>query len=268
MRWWQPTAIVALVALAVAGCGASSRPRPSTQFDAPPKTSNQPAISEPPLKPHPRVVVAVAPGQQPPPGAVTAYGSGAEAESFHAPSDAEVKRELGELHVAKLGGNGAYTNPFANVRGLTPERIDMGVDYGGAGPVVALGSGTVFNTKGGGWPGGIFVGITLDSGPFAGLSYFVAEDVKPTVHVGDHVRAGEQIATMYRGPAGIETGWAAGHGDQPLAAALGQQNKHGDPGGWSSAAGVSFDRLLVSTGAPSGIPQGTKAHGQMPAQYP
>ena len=97
-------------------------------------------------------------------------------------------------------------------------------------------------------PGGAFIGITLDAGPFAGLSYFVAEDVKPAVRVGDHVRAGQVIAVMYGGPAGIETGWASGRGDEPLAAALGQQNKRGDPGGWSSAAGISFDRVLVSTG--------------------
>jgi hypothetical protein len=144
----------------------------------------------------------------------------------------------------------------------------MGVDYAGKGPVVALGSGTVFSTDGPGWPGGGFIGITLDSGPFAGFSYFVAEDVKPAVHVGDHVRAGQEIAVMYRGSAGIETGWASGRGDQPLAAALGQQYMHGDPGSWSSAAGVSFDRVLVSTGTPSGIPQGTKVHGKMPAGYP
>src|SRR5207248_2928528 len=87
------------------------------------------------------------------------------------------------------------------------------VDFAGAGPVVALGSGTVFNTAGPGWPGGTFIGITLDSGPYAGLSYFVAEDVKPTVKRGDHVRRGQQIGVMYLGPAGIETGWAAGNGE-------------------------------------------------------
>jgi biotin carboxyl carrier protein len=260
-RWWA----LAIAALLLAGCGNAAGHRRQVAVPSAPPVPTDP---EPPLKPHPRVVVAVAPGQQPPPGAVTAYGTGSEAESFRAPSDAEVKRELGELHVAKVGGSGAYTDPLANVRGLTPERIDMGVDYAGAGPVVALGSGTVFNVKGAGWPGGIFIGITLSNGPYRGLSYFLAEDVKPTVRVGQHVREGQQIATMYRGPAGIETGWAAGQGDQPLAAALGQQNKHGDPGAWSSASGVSFDRLLVSTGTPSGIPQGSQSHGKMPAQYP
>jgi murein DD-endopeptidase MepM/ murein hydrolase activator NlpD len=256
-------AVVVVAVVAIATAGGSERPRAGGRA-AP---AHSPDAQLAPLKPHPQVVIAAAPGDIPP-GAQYTYAEAPEAQDFHAPSDAEVKRELGQLHVAKLGGDGSYVDSLSQIRGLTPERIDMGVDYQGAGPVLALGSGTVFNTKGAGWPGGVFIGITLDSGPFAGLSYFVAEDVKPAVHVGDHVQAGQEIALMYRGPAGIETGWAAGQGDQPLAASLGQQNKKGDPGAWSSAAGVSFDRVLVSTGTPSGIPQGTKAHGQMPAQYP
>jgi murein DD-endopeptidase MepM/ murein hydrolase activator NlpD len=252
-------ALVALAAVVPAGCGAEARSSPSPQ---------QKADAAAPLKPHPRVVVALAPGEQPPPGAVTAYGSGSEAQSFKPPSDAEVKAELAQLHASKLSGSQNYTDPLAQIPDLAPERIDMGVDYAGAGPVLAVGDGTVFNTRGPGWPGGIFIGITLANGPYAGLSYFVAENIKPTVRVGDHVRAGEEIGVMYHGPAGIETGWAAGQGDQPLAAALGQQNTGGDPGAWTSAAGLSFDRLLISTGTASGIPQGTKVHGKMPAQYP
>lgn len=254
--------VVLVVVLAIAGSGGSAAPPARGVAHAAGHTD-----ALPPLKPHPRVVIAAAPGDVPP-GAQYTYGEAPEAQNFQPPSDAEVRRELGQLRVAKLGGNGSYVDSLSQIQGLTPERIDMGVDYQGAGPILALGSGTVFNTKGAGWPGGAFVGITLDQGPFAGLSYFVAEDVRPAVRVGDHVQAGQEIALMYRGPAGIETGWAAGQGDQPLAAALGQQNKNGDPGGWTSAAGVSFDRLLVSTGTPSGIPQGTKAHGKMPAQYP
>jgi hypothetical protein len=252
-----------------AGTGARHGARPShddvPSLTADPHAATGTEAAGPGLKPHPRVVIAAAPGQLPP-GAQFAY-AGSEGD-YQAPSDAEVRRELHDLHVAGVGGSGDYVNPFARVRGLTPERIDMGVDYRGAGPVLALGSGTVSNTSGPGWPGGAFIEITLDSGPYAGLSYFLAENVKPAVHVGDHVGAGQPIALMYRGSAGIETGWAAGRGDQPLAAALGQQFRHGDPGAWTSAAGLSFDRVLVAAGAPSGIPQGTKVHGKLPAPYP
>jgi murein DD-endopeptidase MepM/ murein hydrolase activator NlpD len=252
--------VVAIVLVAASGGGSKHRAGSARAAKA--------SAQDAPLKPHPRVVVAIAPGEAPPPGAQPVYATPTETEHFNPPSDTEVRRELRQLHVARAGGSGDYVDPFSQISGLVPERIDMGVDYAGRGPVLALGSGTVFNTDGGGWPGGVFIGITLDSGPFAGLSYFVAEDVKPAVRVGDHVEAGQEIAVMYHGQAGIETGWAAGRGDQPLAAALGQQNTHGDPGAWTAAAGLSFDRLLVSTGTPSGIPQGTKVHGKMPAQYP
>ena len=260
----------ALTAALIAGCGgATPHSSSSGSRTTGGGSGGGSGGGDTPLKPHPRVVVALDPGQDPPPTGETVYATASEAEgeNFQAPSDAEVKAELAQLHTAKLAGSSAYVDPLSHVSGLTPERIDMGVDYAGAGPVVALGDGTVFNTRGPGWPGGSFIGITLSGGPYAGLSYFVAEDVKPAVKVGDHVRAGQEIGVMYSGDAGIETGWAAGHGDQPLAAALGQQ-AHGDPGGWTSAAGLSFDRVLVSTGTPSGIPQGTKVHGKMPAPYP
>jgi hypothetical protein len=269
MKWQRIAIAMAAVAivLIVVVIAASGGSPPERQVVGAEATHTGGSSTLPPLKPHPRVVIAAVPGELPP-GAQYAYASGPNAEEFQPQSDAEVKRELRDLRVAKLGGDGSYVDPFSQVRGLAPERIDMGVDYGGKGPVLALGSGTVFNTDGPGWPGGVFIGIMLDEGSFAGLPYFVAENVKPTVHVGDHVEAGQQIAVMYRGSAGIETGWASGRGDQPLAAALGQQYKHGDPGAWTSAAGVSFDRVLVSVGTPSGIPQGTKVHGKMPDGFP
>src|SRR6478672_4362880 len=115
----------------------------------------------PPLKSHPRVVIAATPDQLPP-GAQ--YATAGEAQNFQPPSDAEVRAELHQLNISKSGGSAGYVNPFSQISNLTPLRIDMGVDYSGSGPVLALGSGTVFNTSGPGWPGGGFIGITLDSG--------------------------------------------------------------------------------------------------------
>src|SRR4051794_4313935 len=122
--------LLALAAAGLSACGDGGREHGAS--------ARAPTASEPPLRPPPRVVVALSPGEQPPPGALTEYGSGSEAQSFEPPSDAEVKQELAELHASKVSGSGAYTNPFGHVAGLTPERIDMGVDYGGAGPVVAI----------------------------------------------------------------------------------------------------------------------------------
>jgi murein DD-endopeptidase MepM/ murein hydrolase activator NlpD len=253
--------LLVLVVIAASG-GADERRAPALKATR--GAANTDPSLPPPLKSHPRVVIAATPDQLP---AGVKYATAGEAESFKPPSDAEVKRELHQLKVSQFGGDGSYVNPFSQIRNLKPLRIDMGVDYSGSGPVLALGSGTVFSTSGPGWPGGGFVGITLDSGQFAGKSYFVAESVRATVKVGQHVQAGQQVANMFNGPSGIETGWATGQGDQPLALTLHQQAP-GDPGGWTSAAGLSFDRLLVSVGVVSGIPQGTQVHGKMPPGYP
>jgi murein DD-endopeptidase MepM/ murein hydrolase activator NlpD len=262
---WALLVVAALlvVLVVVAASGGADRQGPAlTSARAKPARNTDKIL--PPLKSHPRVVIAATPDQLPP-GAQ--YATAGEAQNFQPPSDAEVRRELHQLNVSKSGGDGSYVNPFSQIGNLKPLRIDMGVDYAGSGPVLALGSGTVFSTSGPGWPGGGFVGVTLDSGRYAGLSYFVAESVRATVRVGQHVQAGQQIANMFNGPSAIETGWATGSGDQPLALTLHQQAP-GDPGGWTSAAGLSFDRLLVSVGTPSGIPQGTQVHGKMPARYP
>ena len=41
-----------------------------------------------------------------------------------------------------------YLNPLRGVSGLVPERVDMGVDFGGAGPVYAIGDGIITNATG------------------------------------------------------------------------------------------------------------------------
>ena len=257
-------AAILVVLVAIAASGGDERGAPAVRSARGSATATDPALP-PPLKSHPRVVIAATPDKLPP---GVKYATAGEAESFKPPSDAEVKRQLHQLKVSRFGGDGSYVNPFSQIRNLRPLRIDMGVDYSGSGPVLALGSGTVFSTSGPGWPGGGFVGITLDSGQFAGKSYFVAESVRATVKVGQHVQAGQQVANMFNGPSGIETGWATGQGDEPLALTLHQENPHGDPGAWTTAAGLSFDRLLVSVGVISGIPQGTQVHGKMPPGYP
>jgi murein DD-endopeptidase MepM/ murein hydrolase activator NlpD len=176
----------------------------------------------------------------------------------------------GEAIAAAAGGASAagYVNPFLKVTNLTPERIDMGVDFSGTGTIVALGDATVFeavNTSG--WEGGAFLGLTLTSGPYAGKSYYHAEQLTVLVKAGDTVKAGQAIATLQ---GGSESGWATGQPQQALAAALGQQGI-GDPGSVESLAGASFNRLLVATGCPSGTknPGGLSKNGQpMPSGYP
>ena len=107
-----------------------------------------------------------------------------------------------------------YRIPLRDVSGLNPERIDMGVDFGGSGPVYALGSAVITNASGNsaGWPGGGWITYKLTDGPDAGLMVYLAEDVTPTVQVGQQVSSATVIGTMFAGGDGIETGWAQQNG--------------------------------------------------------
>ncbi len=156
-----------------------------------------------------------------------------------------------------------YANPFRDVAGLSPERIDQGVDYAGFGPVYAIGNGVVLNTVGSGWPGGTFIAYQLSDGPARGLVVYVAEDVEPSVQVGATVTSGTVLGRMYAGPTGIETGWANGSRlPDTMARSYGQFD-----GGNSSAFGYNFSRLLQSLGAPGGILNGSP-NGTLPAAWP
>lgn len=157
-----------------------------------------------------------------------------------------------------------YVNPIG--KGLTPERVDMGVDFGGKGPLYALGHGTVVQVYplggGSGWPGGGYVGIRLDDG----REIYYAEDLQPLVHKGQTVTPGQHIANATGGSSGIEVGWASGQGTSTEAAALGQQNQHGDPGAFATAMGADMANLIHSLGGPMGKISGT-VRGSLPANW-
>src|SRR4051812_3432286 len=134
--WLATTGLVVLViAVGVAAKSGDETAKPADDVPAakvtPGATATPTEDTQPGLKHHPKVVIAAAPGDP----AFTYASDPDEAENFDPPSDAEVKRELHQLNVAGLGGSGAYVNPFQRVQNLRPERIDMGVDYGGSGIV-------------------------------------------------------------------------------------------------------------------------------------
>src|SRR5262249_13921631 len=72
-----------------------------------------------------------------------------------------------QLTLKQLASSGhPYLNPFREVIGLAAYRVDMGVDFNGAGPVFAIGSGVVTQaTMSAGWPGGGWVTYQLTDGP-------------------------------------------------------------------------------------------------------
>jgi CSLREA domain-containing protein len=173
----------------------------------------------------------------------------------------------------------AYVNPLRQISGLTPRRIDMGVDYAGWGPILALGAGRVTmasDTDSGPqscwaiscWPGGGIVVYRLLDGPFAGKYVYVAEHLTVSVHAGEIVRPGQRIATLYSGYPWSEFGWAAGPGPEALAMADGHECPCSDPGDWSTIEGRNFNQLLVDVGAPSGLLQPNPPNQSMPSGWP
>jgi murein DD-endopeptidase MepM/ murein hydrolase activator NlpD len=164
-----------------------------------------------------------------------------------------------------------YLNPLRAATGLIPQRVDMGVDFAGSGPIYALGDAVITNAQGdnAGWPGGGWITYQLTDGPAAGLVVYVAEDVTPTVQVGDQVTSSTVIAQMYNGADGIETGWAtpdSSTAESQLAVAGGI----GGDGPFPTEVGLSFDALLVALGAPAApndVPV-MSGYGLLPSNIP
>jgi hypothetical protein len=160
---------------------------------------------------------------------------------------------------------GGYANPLASATSVTPQRIDMGVDYDGAGPIDAIGDAQIKFAGtgiGGGWvcdePTNGGVVYQLENGPDAGRYVYVTEDVIPAATVGETVRAGQPVAAFATGDGRscIETGWATGPSPAPQAAADGQASSGGDPGQNRTYCGQQMSDLIQSLGGPAGLTEG------------
>jgi murein DD-endopeptidase MepM/ murein hydrolase activator NlpD len=134
-----------------------------------------------------------------------------------------------------------YVSPFLSA---TTGRIDQGVDFTGTGPIAAVGDAEILATGAPGWPEGGGVLYKLLSGQRAGQIIFVYEGVAATVHAGQHVSAGDQIATFVPGGS-IEMGFADASG-VPLS--HGEYNE-GDETQW----GREMASFLTSIGGASGL---------------
>jgi len=201
--------------------------KPSAKYDTPSANARKIAGSgsKPGAKPEP----GPAPQSTPGPGGGGAHGGG--------------------------GGKPAgYANPFRSVTNLVGERIDMGVDYSGTGPVYAVGPGKIVAASANsGWPGGGWISYEVTDGPLKGQQIYVAEDVTPAVQAGQTVDSSTVIAHMFEGGSGIETGFAApGVQYTTLAQMSGQSNTAGDPGEFSTGWGIVWNDILVRLGAPTG----------------
>lgn len=178
------------------------------------------------------------------------------------------------------GASRAYVNPLREVAHLRASRVDMGVDYSGSGPILALGKAKIVLASErlagpeGCWgktcvpsPGDMIVYRLLE-GRFAGKYVYVVENITIKVKPGQTVRAGQPIAILHDASPNLEIGWASGHGAQTLAAARRHQCACTDPGGWSSIEGRNFNAVLVWLGAPSGYLTTAPADQHMPRGWP
>ena len=195
--------------------------------------------------------------------AVTARGSS------HRPPDPTATPSASPRAQPPAPAPPVYANPLRSVDGLIPERIDMGADFGGSGPVYALGNAVITNATAtsAGWPGGGWITYRLTDGPAAGLSVYVAEDVTPAVQVGQEVSSSTVIANMFNGGDGIETGWAQPDGASaesqlPAAGAI------SGAGPFPTMVGLDFGRLLQALGAPAGSNSTQAGSGILPPNYP
>lgn len=210
--------------------------------------------------------------------ALAAYNAGeANLQAGYGYADT-ILQEAGEppsLKASPKNVLAGYANPFRDVQNLTAERIDMGVDYQGTGPVHPLGPGviTASNTD---WAGGVgavgpgtWIVEKLSSGPAAGHQVYISENITSNVQVGQEVGPDDVIGYMTGQGAGIETGWAAagapGTQGETLAASLGQQDPGSDPGGWSTAAGVSYSNVIHALGGKPGVMTPGGPHGNLPS---
>lgn len=116
---------------------------------------------------------------------------------------------------------GAMTNPFP---GATGSRLDQGFDLTSKSFLAPVLSKIVYASSSvSGWAGGGLVAGKILSGPHAGMVWYMAEGIRPTVRVGQTVQPGQQVAAPatnpYNGIVGnIEAGWAnPASPTQPLA---------------------------------------------------
>jgi hypothetical protein len=235
-------------------------PRTRVEHQAPARVTSTPVTGSTPVtrpaprpKPAPAVTTSVATSPRPAPPVKTAVAAvGRPAAPVRAAGDLPTRA------AQPATTSPGYVNPLAHAS-VTPERIDQGVDYGGTGPLGAIGAGriTYVATSGTGWPGA-FIEFQLSSGPDAGRYVFYAEGIVPAsgLHVGQRVSAGQTIATMTGSSGGIEIGWGAGIGTETYAMKAGQWKSGMDEDNVPTAAGKSFSALIASLGGPAGKIEG------------
>lgn len=136
----------------------------------------------------------------------------------------------------------AYVNPISG--GFTKGRTDMGIDASATpgSPIRAMGNAKILSISPNWYKGQPYLSYELLDGPQRGKVIYVAEQISPTVHAGQTVRAGETIARYAPSGTGIEMGFGTRTPGRTLA-----QATSGYSEGQETSAGKQFRRLLEHT---------------------
>ena len=147
---------------------------------------------------------------------------------------------------ATPASSGGAVNPFAKASTFTAGRTDQGVDFNLApgDPILAPFAGTVTAINAGWYSGQPQIVLAGAKGtPFAGKFLYLAEQLDPSVKVGQTVNAGDQLATYASSGTGGEIGWASDAQGTTLA-----RSTTGYTEGQQTPAGSSFRAFLSSLG--------------------
>jgi hypothetical protein len=164
----------------------------------------------------------------------------------HAPSLAEVRRELHLALVAAPVTGAGYVNPLRFV--TVWERTDQGVDASmpvGA-PILAPGTVKILAVEPGWYAGQPLVYWELLDGPDAGKVQYVAEQITEIAPPGSTLQQGQPIARFASSGTGIEFGWSTPNGTTLAVATTGYEE------GQVTPAGLSIRAWLNGLGANAG----------------
>jgi len=238
-------ALLAIVVLSVAGCGASSATRSTTSSGVtgtPASDASNSAIPQP----RPQVIEPTAGVQASAQGVAVAPSDPIGDPTAHAPPLSEVRAELRMELIAATVSSATYIDPLRYV--TVWERTDQGVDAAmpvGA-PILAPCRVKVLAIEPNWYAGQPLVYYELLDGPDAGKVQYVAEEITDIAPGGTILQQGQPIARYAASGTGIEFGWSTLDG-VTLAMATGGYEE-----GQITPAGRSIRAWLNSLGANAG----------------
>jgi len=214
--------VLALAAVALAGCGSSLTSSSSSSSDP---------VTVPQAKPQ---AVEPAAGQQA--AQVAPAGAPVGDVNAHAPPLSQVRKELKLELVAAPVTNSTYINPLRYV--TVWERTDQGVDAQlpvGA-PILAPCSVKVLDIEPDWYAGQPLVYFELLDGPDAGKVQYVAEEITDIARPGTILQQGQAVARYARTGTAIEYGWSTPSGITLAVATTGYEEGEITPAGRSMRA--------------------------------